>query len=316
LAEELRSWEGGFGPYTQCGSMKDNSCGTADAGIDDADRRTGGVGRKAGVDDCTAEADNVGITAGVGNYGVVDDSNVVGDAGRKTAGVETDGVGRIFCIESCSSFLRIPVKIRLLATFAYIVALLSLPRLALAPLPLFALVLIAVSQFSGVGYRRVVRRSLVVLPFVLFVGIFNPIFEREEAFTLLGLPISRGWVSLFVMTVRALLASQSVILLLMTSGFGRVCTALRSLGVPALLVSQLQQLHRHLFTLLDEAVSISRAVAARGYGRTSYPPRLWATFIAQLLLRSLDRAERVHRAMQARGFGSSRPPSRSGEIMA
>lgn len=238
LAEELRSWEGGSGPYTKCGSIKDNSYGTADA------------------------------------------------------------------------------KYRLLATFAYIVALLSLPRLALAPLPLFALVLIAVSQFSGVGYRRVVRRSLVVLPFVLFVGIFNPIFEREEAFTLLGLPISRGWVSLFVMTVRALLASQSVILLLMTSGFGRVCTALRSLGVPALLVSQLQQLHRHLFTLLDEAVSISRAVAARGYGRTSYPPRLWATFIAQLLLRSLDRAERVHRAMQARGFGSSRPPSRSGEIMA
>jgi cobalt/nickel transport system permease protein len=148
----------------------------------------------------------------------------------------------------------------------------------------------------------VALRSLVVLPFVLFVGIFNPLFERDAAFTLFGVPITYGWVTFISLTVRGLLAAQSVVLLLLTVGFSGVCRSLRSFGVPSLFVGQLMMLHRSLFTLLSEAVNMSRAVAARGFGRSSYPLRLWVTFVSQLLLRSFDRAERVVRAMRARGF--------------
>jgi cobalt/nickel transport system permease protein len=191
---------------------------------------------------------------------------------------------------------------RLLVTLVYLVVMLSLSPRSLHLLLFFALYPPLASALCGVSYRRVVRRSMVVLPFVVFVGIFNPLFERDTAFTLFGVPISYGWVTFFSLTVRGLLAAQSVVLLLLTVGFTAVCRSLRSFGVPALLVGQLMMLHRSLFTLFSEAVNMSRAVAARGFGRSSYPLRLWVTFISQLLLRSFDRAERVGRAMRARGF--------------
>jgi cobalt/nickel transport system permease protein len=191
---------------------------------------------------------------------------------------------------------------RLLVTLIYLVVMLSLSPRSLHLLLLFALYPPLASALCGVSYRRVVLRSLVVLPFVVFVGIFNPLFERDTALTLFGLPITYGWVTFLSLTVRGLLAAQSVVLLLLTVGFAGVCRSLRSFGVPALLVGQLMMLHRSLFTLLSEAVNMSRAVAARGFGRSSYPLRLWVTFISQLLLRSFDRAERVGRAMRARGF--------------
>lgn len=221
---------------------------------------------------------------------------MVDDLCRQEAEAASRGAGGGLCARCC-----------LLVVLLYLLCVLSLPPHSLLPLMLYALFPPAVSIMLGIRYIIVVRRSLPVLPFVLFVGIFNPLYERAVAYTVSGVNISYGWVSFASLAVRGLLAVQAVILLLSVSGFRGVCSALQSLGVPSLIVGQLQMLHRHLLTVLAEAQSISRAVASRGYGRSSYPPRLWATFIGRLLLRSLDRAERVHRAMLARGFTGSVP---------
>ena len=79
------------------------------------------------------------------------------------------------------------------------------------------------------------------------------------------------------------------------------------MGVPSVLTTQLLLLYRYMSVLLEELQTMTRARTARGYGRSSYPMRLWAAMAGQLFLRSVDRAERIHRAMLARGFDGSMP---------
>jgi cobalt/nickel transport system permease protein len=202
---------------------------------------------------------------------------------------------------------RPDARARLAVTLLYLVVMLSLPPIRLLPLLALAAYPVLLSHLSGVGYAYVLRRSLPALPFVIMVGVFNPIIDRTAAISLFGVDISRGWLSFISIMLRGLLAVQAVLLLLIGSGFGGVCSALRGVGLPPMMIGQLQMLYRHLTMLLTEALGMSRAVAVRGYGRRAYPPRLWATFIGCLLLRSIDRAERVERAMLARGFSGCLP---------
>lgn len=47
---------------------------------------------------------------------------------------------------------------------------------------------------------------------------------------------------------------------------------------------------------------MQRARDARSFGRRSYPLKVWATLVGQLLIRTFERAELISRAMLARGF--------------
>ena len=81
-----------------------------------------------------------------------------------------------------------------------------------------------------------------------------------------------------------------------------LCAGLERLGVPRIFVTQLLFMYRYLFVVVDEGLTMMRAVSLRStnVGRLRF--RVYGTLVGHLLLRSLDRAERVYRAMVARGF--------------
>ena len=155
---------------------------------------------------------------------------------------------------------------------------------------------------SGISYNAVFVKSLYTLPFIMFIGIFNPIFNREPMLYIGDMAISRGWVEFVSIIIRGLLSVQAVLLLIMSTGFNRLCVAMGKLGVPSIFTTQLMLLYRYIFVLLDEALSMDRARKSRSYGRKKYGLKMWGTFIGQLLLRTVERAQRIHRAMLSRGF--------------
>ena len=77
--------------------------------------------------------------------------------------------------------------------------------------------------------------------------------------------------------------------------------------MPAILVTQLFFVVRYIHLLLEEALAMQRARAARGFGRKSYPLKMWTLFTAQLLLRSIRRAESIGEAMASRQFHGELP---------
>lgn len=193
-------------------------------------------------------------------------------------------------------------RAKLGVTFVYLVTLLSLPLGNLSGLILFGVYPVLLSAMAGVGYGRFFIRSLVVLPFILFIGIFNPIVDRQIVFYVGNLGITSGWISFFSIILRGLFSVQAVMILVFATGFYNVCRGMRKLGIPALFVTQLLFVYRYIFVLLEEALAMRRARDARGYGRASYPPGMWGIFMGQLLVRTVDRAGRIHKAMLARGF--------------
>jgi cobalt/nickel transport system permease protein len=109
-------------------------------------------------------------------------------------------------------------------------------------------------------------------------------------------------VSFLSIVLRFIVALSAVLLLVATTGFGATCAALRRLGVPRSLTTQLVLLYRYSFVLAEEVARTLRAHALRA-PELSHPTLATArSLLGELLLRTLGRAERVHAAMLCRGF--------------
>lgn len=201
----------------------------------------------------------------------------------------------------------IDARAMLVVTLVFLVAMLSVPLHSVGMLIWFAVYPIVTAPLAHVPYERVAVRSLYVLPLLVLIGVFNPLYDRATAFMAGGVAVSRGWVSLASIIVRGLLSVQALLLLVYVTGFNRMCEALRRLRVPRVLVTQLLMVYRYLEVLLQESLSMQRARSARAYGRRSYSPSMWGPFVGQLLLRTLERSRRVNMAMKARGFDGSLP---------
>ena len=210
--------------------------------------------------------------------------------------------------ESCNSDTHAPdPRVCVLTSILFLVLMLSVPVGHLSMLIWFALYPIIISAVAGIPFGGIFLKSLYVLPLVALIALFNPIYDHTPAFSISGVTITVGWITFTSIIVRGLLAMQCVLILVESSGFTGMCRGMRRLGVPAFLTDQIQFVYRYLSVLLQEAISMRRAREARGYGRKSYPLRLWGMMTGQLFLRAIDRAERINRAMLARGFNGTMP---------
>lgn len=210
---------------------------------------------------------------------------------------------------SIPSRYTIPALAVLIVTLTFIITVLSVPLETPQILIWFAIFPIIQSEISGIGFSNVFIKSLWVLPIIIAIGIFNPILDREIVYSVGNVQISQGWLSFISITLRGLLTVQAVILLTLTSGFYDMCNALRKLGCPKILVTQIQFTYRYILVILEEASNMERAIKSRGFGRKSYPLTLWGRIIGQLLIRSYERAIRIHNAMLSRGFNGVMPDS-------
>lgn len=193
-------------------------------------------------------------------------------------------------------------RCRLFVTLVFIICVLTTPLYNPACLLWMFLYPILTAEAAGIGYWRVLRSSLWVLLLLLPVVVFNPIYDREAAFTISGHVISKGWASLVTVLLRGLLTLQALLVMVYTCGFYGLYRALYGLGCPGIVVMQMAMLYRYIGLLLLEALTMHRAVVARGFGRRSYPVRLWAQLTGRLLIRSITRARSVSDAMAARCF--------------
>lgn len=216
--------------------------------------------------------------------------------------------------EASTSSMRIDARAQLIATVVFLAVMLSVPVGRLSEIMLYSIFPLAMSAMTGMDYMRIVGRSLVVLPFAALIGIFNVIYNREAAIVMGDVVITRGWVEFVSILLRGVLSLQTVMVLIRSTGYYRLCRSMRRLGVPAVIATQLVMVYRYAYVLMEEALAMSRARSARGFGRRSYPLKMWGVMIGQLLMRAFERGRLIDRAMSARGFTGSMPclPSEHG----
>lgn len=170
----------------------------------------------------------------------------------------------------------------------------------LMPLFLYPFVITAL---SGLPVSAVAKRTLAAAPFILLLGIFNPFIDREPMVRLGTIVLSGGWISFISIMIRSTLVVSSVVLLAMTTRPDSLFAALGRIGVPSVLVVQLQFMNRYILLLAGEIQRTIRAHSLRSFSeRNGVSILVSGPMLGGLLLRSMDRAARIHRAMLSRGF--------------
>lgn len=195
---------------------------------------------------------------------------------------------------------------KLLVTLVFIVCVISSGRYDVAGLTIYFFypaILISLAELPPWG---ILKRTLPALPFVLFAGVSNILFER----TLAPIGVSFGVLSCVVLLEKALLTVSALVILIATTPFRALLAQLQRAHVPRILTTTVMLCFRYLSLLAEEAGSMTRAYHLRSVRQNGLEMKHVGTFLGQLLLRSMDRAERVYAAMQCRGFDGTFPAAR------
>lgn len=196
---------------------------------------------------------------------------------------------------------RLDARAKCVVTLAFLVAVMSFPRHAIAPLMPFLFYPVALIALGRIPPGLILRKLLAAAPFAALVGLFNPMFDRRPVTLWNAWEVAEGWISFASLLLRFGLTVSAALALVACTGMHRLGAAMERLGLPRIFAVQLLFLYRYLFAISDQAATMSRAVELRAGGR-SPGLRVYGALLGHLLLRSLDRAERIHRAMMARGF--------------
>jgi cobalt/nickel transport system permease protein len=201
-----------------------------------------------------------------------------------------------------TSLHRIDPRAKLLTTLIFIIAVISFDKYeisALVPFLIYPAVMISLGELP---FYYLLRKILIVVPFAVMIGIFNPLIDREILMRIGPLSISGGWVSFCSIMLKFILTAGSVLILIACTGFNSVCMALEKMGTPRIFAVQLLFLYRYIFVLIDEASRMANARSLRSFDGRGKGIKVFGYMLGHLLLRTVDRAQRIHLAMLCRGF--------------
>jgi len=197
---------------------------------------------------------------------------------------------------------RLDPRTKVLSALAFVITVASFPKYEISGLfPLFVFPTL-VFTFARIPFRLIAKKILVVSVFAIFIGLFNPLLDREIVMHVGGIPVSAGWISFSSILLKYVLTMSAGLLLIATTSFPGICLALQKLGVPEIFISQLLFLYRYIFVLLEETLRMVRARELRSFTRRGLEIRIFIPLIGTLFIRAIERAERIYQAMLSRGF--------------
>ena len=210
---------------------------------------------------------------------------------------------------------RLDPRGKLVVTFAFIVAVVLTPFSSWLAYGLYFAVIAVLIALSRLPVSHFLKRSLVIIPFVLLMAVFIPFFKEGEvagSYNLWLWQVSvthSGLQVLWNIMAKAWLSILSLILLTSTARFTSILKGLEQLRMPKVIVMIMSFMYRYIFLLTDEVLRMKQARDSRNFGGGR---KLWqigtvGNMIGTLFIRSYERGERVYASMVARGFdGHSR----------
>jgi cobalt/nickel transport system permease protein len=211
---------------------------------------------------------------------------------------------------------RLDARAKLVTVIAFTALVVSVPKYEVAALFPYAIFPFALLAFGGIPFGFVAKHLLIVSPFVVFVAILNPLYDRQPMLVQVGdyaFWVRAGVVSCVSICGKFVLTVSALVALVSTTTFGDLLKALAWFRLPKLFLIELSFLYRYLFVLVEEVMRLKRARACRavGPGRLGWRLRATGGIIGNLFVRTLERGERIYAAMAARGFdGTVRTLSR------
>lgn len=202
---------------------------------------------------------------------------------------------------------RIHPLAKLLTTLLYLVLVVSFHPRQLTGVLGMALYPFFLFEFGALSFKSALYRLRIVLPIVCLVGILNPFFDREPVFTVLGITVTGGILTMLSLMVKGILTVLASYLLIASTSVEEICSALSMLHIPGIIVTEFMLICRYISVLSGEAERMWQAYSLRAPGQKGVAIGAWGSMIGQLLLRSMDRAKALYQSMCMRGFCEDKP---------
>ncbi len=184
---------------------------------------------------------------------------------------------------------HIDARVKLVCFILFILAVVLTPPARAAAFFLYTVLVVSIVFLSDVPLGFVLKRSLVILPFAVMIGIFNVFYKPPVVF--------------FNVLIKSWLSALALITLSSTTEFPTLLKALESLRTPKLLTTIISFMYRYIFTLVDQVQKLERARLTRSYGRRGvYQIKAVGNMLGSLFVNTYERGERIYDAMLARGY--------------
>ena len=217
--------------------------------------------------------------------------------------------GNVYIVEKLSSkeslMHRIDARIKLISVFIIILATnLQNNIYSLIILWLFLVVLIVLSR----TFFDAIRRIIIVLPFGIFLAVFQPFVRGETVvYNLFGFPIYyEGLIFGITMFLKFLVCVSAIMFLSSTTPMYRVISAAKKLGLPNIIAMLLGLMVRYLFLMYEVLEKTLKAQKSRGYNRKTLgfknALKIFGYTVGTLFIRAYEQGERTYLAMLSRGY--------------
>ncbi len=181
---------------------------------------------------------------------------------------------------------KVDARVKLLSTIFFI--LLAISTFTPSKVVVILVFLLVISKISGLSLRKILGRIwlftlfsfIVVLPISLQTPLYAVVFTARVAASLIA-----------------------VQMLIMSTSFAEICSALKFFKVPDTFVSALWLAYRYAIIMFRELLAIFLARESRRVSKGSHMDvwRKGGEAVGLFFLRSFEKAERVQLAIEARG---------------
>ena len=176
-------------------------------------------------------------------------------------------------------------------------------------LEIYLISLIAISRIS---LKDALIRVLLILPFGLFIAIFQPfVHPGHVLYTLpLGINITLEGIEFAeLLMARLTISVTSIVLFSYITPMKDIAEAFRRLHVPNEFAMIFSLFVRFIFLFYDELNSIRQAQASRCFALSNNTPYMWKVkqigyLFLMMFLRAYERGETVYASMASRGYNS------------
>jgi cobalt/nickel transport system permease protein len=218
------------------------------------------------------------------------------------------GLGSSLYVDGSSAVHRLSPQCKLLATFLFVLVVVSTPRETFWAFGAEAGLLGVVAVASRVPFATLLRRLTFELPFVAF-AVLLPLVGRGERVGVAGVSLSvSGLWAAWNILVKGTLGVAATGLLTATTPIPSILQGLERLRLPKVFVAICAFMVRYADVIAGELHRMRVARESRGHDpRWIWQARAVAATAGALFIRSYERGERVYLAMVARGYEGSMP---------
>jgi len=209
---------------------------------------------------------------------------------------------------------KLDPRTKLVGSLAFILAVVLTPLNNWKVLTVYLGIVVILVLLSRLPLRYLLKRSLVILPFVIMVTIFVPFFKQGQvvfSYSLGFWHIDITYEGLSVLanvTIKSWLCILCLIILSSSTKFAGLLQGMYQLKVPLVFVQIMSFMYRYIFVLVDQVMRMQMARDSRNFGNNrKIVFKTLGNIIGMLFICSYERGERIYAAMLSRGYTGEMP---------